>query len=269
MILYAKDFNPEKYEELSRIFSQQLRKTGSPASMLSGYLSVVTKGSCDTDENGKFSVKDHEARQAYANSKLKGIIEVFGVETILIYTAVLLKKRIAVYFPPHSIEELLQITRAIPALAWHRQNWSVLHPFVELETSEIEELKGSNHYVAGFTDATIEGRNDLYDVFVNGPAGQISIAQNAQEALAMGKLHKDVAMFMVKCVQDDSNSEQKIIKDISNKTKELLNNLKSLATEEDDGRAYITLESLKERKMPPATENFLFSLAACEGFVKL
>ena len=28
----------------------------------------------------------------------------------------------------------------------------------------------------------------------------------------MGKLHKDVAMFMVKCVEDESSSEQKIIK---------------------------------------------------------
>ena len=34
---------------------------------------MITKGSCDTDENGKFSVKDYEARQAYANSKLKGM----------------------------------------------------------------------------------------------------------------------------------------------------------------------------------------------------
>ena len=40
-----------------------------------------------------------------------GIIEAFGVETILVYTALLLKKRIAVYFPPHSVEDLLQITR--------------------------------------------------------------------------------------------------------------------------------------------------------------
>ena len=28
----------------------------------------------------------------------------------------------------------------------------------------------------------------------------------------MGKLHKDIAMFMVKCVEDESNSDQKIIK---------------------------------------------------------
>ena len=31
-------------------------------------------------------------------------------------------------------------------------------------------------------------------------------------ALAMGKLHKDIAMFMVKCVEEENNSDQKIIK---------------------------------------------------------
>ena len=74
------------------------------------------------------------------------------------------------------------------------------------------------------------------------------------------------------CMKIDPSNLHKyflsIFQDISNKTKELLNNLKSLATVED-GKSYITLESLKERKMPPATENFLFSLAACEGLVKL
>ena len=30
--------------------------------------------------------------------------------------------------------------------------------------------------------------------------------------LAMGKLHKDIAMFMVKCVEEENNSDQKIIK---------------------------------------------------------
>ena len=88
LILYAKDFNPEKYEELCKIFSQQLRRTGSPASMLSGYLSVITKGSCDTDENGKFSVKDYEARQAYANSKLKGMFDSFLFCSVYIKTRI-------------------------------------------------------------------------------------------------------------------------------------------------------------------------------------
>ena len=56
--------------------------------------------------------------------------------------------------------------------------------------------------------------------------------------------------------------------EIANKTKDLLNKLKSLATEDEDGKMTLSLEVLKERKMPPATENFLFSLAASEGLAK-
>ena len=54
---------------------------------------------------------------------------------------------------------------------------------------------------------------------------------------------------------------------ISNKVKELLNKLRSLASEGEDGKPRISLESLKERKMPAAAENFLFNLAAAEGLV--
>lgn len=265
VILLTKEFNPEKYETLCRILCQCYCKTGTPISLLEIYLAVVTKGKCNTEENGKFSVQDYQTKLAYANSNLAEIIETFGVETILIYTALLLKKRIVVYFPPHSLQDLLQVTRSLPAFVWHRQNWNIVFPYVELVEEEVDQLKSNNHYVAGFTDATIESRSDLYDIFVNGTANQISIAPHAKDALAMGKLHKDIAMFMVKLIEDTEVNQQQVIKEIATKTKELLNNLKSLADE--DGS--ISLESLKERKMPPATENFLFSLAACEGLVKL
>ena len=52
------------------------------------------------------------------------------------------------------------------------------------------------------------------------------------------------------------------------KTKELLNNLRSLAVQDESGKAYIMLETLRERKMPRSTENFLFNLAAAEGLLK-
>lgn len=59
------------------------------------------------------------------------------------------------------------------------------------------------------------------------------------------------------------------VQEISKKTTELLNNLRSLATETEDGSHVIQLETLKERKMAAATESFLFSLAACEGLVEV
>lgn len=56
--------------------------------------------------------------------------------------------------------------------------------------------------------------------------------------------------------------------ELSVKTKDLVNNLKKLAVEsEEGGKARITLEALKQRKLTPVVENFLFNLAAAEGLV--
>ena len=35
----------------------------------------------------------------------------------------------------------------------------------------------------------------------------------------MGKLHKDIAMFMVKCIEEESITEQKIIKVLTNENR--------------------------------------------------
>ena len=46
--------------------------SGNPAAMLESYLSVVTKGSCNGEENGMFSTKDYDIRQAFAAGSIKG-----------------------------------------------------------------------------------------------------------------------------------------------------------------------------------------------------
>lgn len=72
IVLVTKDFNPEKYEILCRILLMKYRKSGNPASLLESYLSVLTRGSCSTEENGRFSVQDYDVKRSYANTKLKG-----------------------------------------------------------------------------------------------------------------------------------------------------------------------------------------------------
>ena len=49
------------------------------------------------------------------------------------------------------------------------------------------------------------------------------------------------------------------------KTKELINNIRTLIPEGEK----LSLEMLRARKMTPATENFLYSLASVEGLAEL
>nr|XP_058969737.1 DENN domain-containing protein 10-like [Pocillopora verrucosa] len=266
LTLIAKDFCPEKYKSLCKIMCNKFIKTGDASAMLEPYLSVITKGSCPNDDDGLLIVKDFDPRLSYVASPISDVINIFGVETILIYTALLLKKKVVVYSP--KLETILDICRALPLLVWHRQNWSILHPYVHLEDEELEKLTANITYVAGFTDASVESKTDLYDLFVNVAAGEISIAPEARDTFQMGKIHKDIAMFMVDAAKNEEYSDQRLVKELSVKTKDLINNLKKLAVElEEGGKARITLEALKQRKLTPVVENFLFNLAAAEGLV--
>ncbi len=58
--------------------------------------------------------------------------------------------------------------RALPLFVVHRMNWDILYPHVDLDEEELLTLSSHGTYIAGFTDSAIEGRTDLYDLFVNG-----------------------------------------------------------------------------------------------------
>ncbi|XP_023225041.1 protein FAM45A-like [Centruroides sculpturatus] len=210
LVLKTKDFNPEKYETLCRILSKTYCKTGDPAAMLRLYLSVAIKGCCATEENGTFLTKDFDQKTFFSTVPIKAVIRMFGLETILIYTALILKKRIVVYH--HHLDYLLSFLRALPALVWHRQDWDILYPDVDMIEEEMADLTSNPNYVAGFQIAAVEGRHELYDIFVNLAATEISVATHAKETFTMSKMHKDIAVYMVRHAENENSSDQQVIK---------------------------------------------------------
>ncbi|XP_049593002.1 DENN domain-containing protein 10 [Syngnathus scovelli] len=265
VVVTAKDFNPEKYAALNRILCRMYIKYGSPVKMMEVYIAVLIKGICQSEENGSFLTKDYDIRKAFLAGSIKDVVSQFGMETIILYTAVMLKKKIAVHHP--RIEALLEFTRALPALAWHRKDWSILHPYVHLTDTELEHLNKCSGYIAGFVDPEVSNRSDLFDVYVNLPDSVITISQSAKEAMMMGKLHKDIGNLIVHSAEDTEKSDSQVIKDISLKTQQILTHLGTLADQCEGSK--ITLEYLKEQHFPPATENFLFHLAAAEQILRM
>ena len=76
-------------------------------------------------------------------SQVKSIIKLFHLDVILIYTALLLKRKIAIYH--HSQSTLLDFMAALPAFLSHRAQCTTeaLYPNVDLHPIEqIEHLRG-------------------------------------------------------------------------------------------------------------------------------
>lgn len=65
------------------------------------------------------------------------------------------------------------------------QDWSIVRPYVAFDETELAELMTSGVYVAGFTDARIATREDVYDVLLNISERSVNVADHAAGKLLM------------------------------------------------------------------------------------
>ena len=145
-------------------------------------------------------------RRRRARRRHAGLVSTFGMETVVLYNALMLKKRVAIYSSnvdtlqtavryatrpsdrrrvmrstrrrgrsrltprkeTHAGLRAAAVPRTLPILAWHRLNWSIVRPLVDLEDEgEVAQLSNQLVYIAGFLDRAIVTREDLYDIFVD------------------------------------------------------------------------------------------------------
>lgn len=245
-------------------YQQYLESNGTPTSLLAHYLALATTNQCLS-----FNDRDYDDRRAMIAS-VKKLIDVFQLEVILIWIAVLMKKRIFVYHP--NISELLQLVRAVPIIgAWHRQQFdTLLKPYCTLIDDDFAELdSGNQSYIVGFiSDASIH-RKQHYDLYVNAADSNLTINESSignKQDFALSKIHKSTAENLVKAGE---LSEIDAIKAIQATTAEITDKVSSLRPQRDDGSAgLLTAELLSEHRMPPNLERFIWNVAAAEGWAK-
>lgn len=91
-------------------------------------------------------------------------------------------------------------------------------------------------YVMGCTNAEVESRLELFDIFINIPAAEITVAPHARgrinnltlmfmlndndlliilESISMNKAHKELATFMVKLASSEEVTEDELVEEVT------------------------------------------------------
>jgi len=266
--IIATDYNPEKYSALCQQMSLIYSEEGEPVKIVGCFLSVFAKGVYSGGEKyGSFSSAEFDPRKAYLSTSIRDIVKMFGEDAILLWTAIIMKKKIAVYSP--KLGTLLKVIRGLPLFAWHRQSWGILRPYMSLTNTEIQDLKTAAVYCAGFTDDSIREKEELYDIFVDISNHNISVAAHAKDEFMMTKVHEDIKDFLTSKSEDPEANDQDVIKGLALKTKELLDKLATLKTDHEDGSSYIEFATLQNTRLPPNMDRFLYAVAVAEGMAKI
>ena len=121
------------------------------------------------------------------SSSIKDLINSFGVESVLLWNVMILKKRIVII--DDSLPRMFRLIRTLPQLVWHRQSWNLLRPLCTLSDKEITELQTSGIYVAGFLDPLIRSSQDLWDVLIDGTDCSITIADHSAKGEGHAFVH--------------------------------------------------------------------------------
>jgi hypothetical protein len=268
--LIASEFNPEKYLSLVRLMTKAYSKALNPVRMLQIFMDVYTKGEFSDADIGTFkSTGFDQSKDHLLASSLFDIVKAFEDSSWMIWSALMMKKRVAVFADDY--DALLKFLRALPLFVLHRMDWSLLRPLVTFDNEEeVADLKITGVYVAGFLDSRIRTRSDLFDVLIDVSKSTITLANDSTDDFIETKLHADLSQFVKSALATEGIDNPKIVKAYKLKTQELLAKLNTLKEQQEgDDKAYISFASLNRVQLPPHLDAFLYAVASAEGMTKL
>ena len=258
----SKLFNPEKYQSIGSILSEQYISSGDPTKLLEGYLSITTTNKF-SNSAGSFDMTAYNDSNAYAMiSKIKDLNSMLNIDIVIVWNAVLLKKRILVI--GSDCNQVLSIVRTLPQLAWHRQDWSILRPLIRNEQEHIDDLLSSGVFIAGTTDTSMGDKSELFDVILSLDEGRITITTHAVPTMRMCSIHREVSQLINEESEKSSTNDLDVIREVTTKTNDIIMKLKTLCSENGNT---LTEEIINNSISNAAAQQWLIRLATAEGML--
>ncbi len=123
----------------------------------------------------------------------------------------------------------------------------------------------------------------------------MTVASHSTDDFALGKIHKEIAMYLVAALDNEEETEGSIVKvrhaggqeytrshspltphpsifsqQLDTKTKDVLKGLMKLSSdsERDPSKKVVTEESVRSQKMGPSMQTFLINLAKAENLLE-
>lgn len=250
IIITSHCYQPNLYEIICDLLVTNYSIEKKFVNLVQIYLNVFIKNGVSVENNflnlSRFPWK----------TDVKGIIKHLGIEIILVYNALLLKKQILVYHP--YVEELQESLASLTRLVSFRKPEDLLQPLVKT----VNELrKNTTYYLRGTTNKSLLNQKHVCDVIVDLESKFVECSPNAKD-FEMCHLHKEVARFLLQ-ISESEESEKRVIESISNKTTEIFQLLNKLKNEEGK----IRIEYIENKKVNKNLSKFLISLAKVENIL--
>lgn len=262
LVLISKDYNPEKYSSLLKVMAENFSSSASPVKLSEIFLSVFTDNKFSSFKSSDF---EKDSTDSFAPSSLWNLSKnIFSEDSnfeslLLLWTALLLKKKIAVYHD--SLPELQKIVRSLANLMSHRpfsSRYDILRPLVFSDEDFSLDLPQAS--IVASTDAQIKSL-DSFDLILDVPSSSLRIMDHSKSDFVFSKMHKDLGNALAKVSNGNG-----LVQAVNAKTNEIVEKLKTLAEEQENGT--LSLAVFHEMGLSETLERFLRNVSIAEGLFR-
>lgn len=268
----TKNFNPERWNAVLLVLFEQYScsPNADPTKILEGYLSIITTGhfsnAAGTVALSGFSDADAISAKSGFNV-LQDLAAQLGVEAVVLWNAVLLKKRILVL--GDSANKLFQVLRTLPLLSTSAAAAAsvLLRPLVSADQPHhLEDLGSAGVFIAGTLDPDMAAQSSLYDVLLHLPERRVVVSSHAVAEMKMCAAHREVAAILGEAEAGAGGGGAGLVAAVGAKTAEIVKSLRDIIAA-GAGAGQSAEDAINAKVTNGASQQWLLRLAAAEGLV--